>query len=242
MAGAAIVLSLAVRLWTWLRRRTFELAISSNQGNAGRRDATEHRNFDLFARERDETAAPFVYEVMGIDVANELPNLSSVGHAVEIGAVELFEDLFSRHYADVFRYALVLTKDRDEAEEVAAETFARGWRAWRNEDEPAGKALAWLLVIARNIATDRWRRLSRHVGRLQPPNTSDTHAEVETMLWLQSLVRVLPPRQREVIALRYHRDLSDADIGRLMGLSESGVRSLVGRALATLRQHPEAWR
>ena len=39
--------------------------------------------------------------------------------------------------------------------------------------------------------------------------------------------------------LRYQRDLSDADIGLVMNLSESGVRSLVTRALESLRAHPE---
>jgi DNA-directed RNA polymerase specialized sigma24 family protein len=50
---------------------------------------------------------------------------------------------------------------------------------------------------------------------------------------------VLTARQREVLVLRYQRDLTDADIGSVMRLSESGVRSLVARALAILRSHPE---
>jgi RNA polymerase sigma-70 factor, ECF subfamily len=178
---------------------------------------------------------------MGIDLTESLTNSRAVGLAVKVGTSVLFEDLFVRHYPDVFRYALVLTSDRDEAEEVAAETFARAWRAWSHGKEPHGKQLAWLLAIARNLATDRWRRLSRYAGRFLSANSSDRQAEVEAILWLESLVRVLPARQREVIVLRYHRDLNDADIGRLMGLTESGVRSLVGRALARLREHPEAW-
>lgn len=46
LAVAAIMLALAVRLWAWLRRRNFELAIRSNQGNTSGHDATENRNFD----------------------------------------------------------------------------------------------------------------------------------------------------------------------------------------------------
>lgn len=153
----------------------------------------------------------------------------------------LFDDVYTRHHVDVFRYALVLTHDRDEAEEVAAETFMRAWRAWRTGKEPNGPPLPWLLVIARNIALDRWRRLGRMASRPQQQAVAAGHAEVESLLWLQTLVEVLPPRQREVIVLRYHRDLTDATIGQVMGLSESGVRSLVARAIATLRKHPEVW-
>jgi RNA polymerase sigma factor (sigma-70 family) len=179
---------------------------------------------------------------MSLDLALAAHNPSTVPSTTMGTNSVLFEDIYARHHIDVFRYALVLTSSRDEADDVAAEAFARAWRAWRSGHEPDGPALPWLFAITRNIATDRWRRLGRVVTRLIPSRAADGYAEVEAMLWLAALVRVLPPRQREVIALRYHRDLGDAEIARLMGLTESGVRSLVGRAIAKLRQHPEVWR
>ena len=54
--------------------------------------------------------------------------------------------------------------------------------------------------------------------------------------------RELPRRQREVLILRYQRDLDDESIGEILGLSASGVRSLVARACETLRRNPEIWR
>ena len=42
-----------------------------------------------------------------------------------------------------------------------------------------------------------------------------------------------------MVFLRYQRDLSDEEIGEILGLSASGVRTLVSRALAALRQHPD---
>jgi len=159
------------------------------------------------------------------------------------GAVSstLFEDVYERHLSDVFRYALIVTGDRDDADDVTAETFAHALRAWRSGREPDGPVLPWLFVLARNIATDRWRKTKRVLAG-RPTSASPTDvARLEAEMWLQSVVRILPPRQREVIGLRYHHELTDADIGALMGLSESGVRSLVARAIATLRRHPEVW-
>ena len=153
-----------------------------------------------------------------------------------------FEDVYERHLSDVFRYALVLTRDREEANDLTSETFTRALRAWRNGAEPDGSALPWLLAIARNIATDRWRRARRVLARPPDPSGPSDTARLEASMWLRSVVAILPARQREVIALRYHRELSDADIGTVMGLSESGVRSLVARAVETLRKHPEVWR
>ena len=63
----------------------------------------------------------------------------------------------------------------------------------------------------------------------------------EFWLWLDALAAVLPERQREVLFLRYQRDLDDEEIGEILGLSASGVRSLASRALAALRRHPELW-
>jgi RNA polymerase sigma-70 factor (ECF subfamily) len=154
----------------------------------------------------------------------------------------LFEDLYRRHLADIFRYALVLTRNTADAEDVASETFVRALRAWRRGQDPDGPALPWLLSIARNLATDRWRRAKRTFGFLPAPTAPTDADHSEALMWLEGLSRILPARQREVLALRYQRELRDADIAGLMGLSESGVRSLVARAIENLRQHPEVWR
>jgi RNA polymerase sigma factor (sigma-70 family) len=63
--------------------------------------------------------------------------------------------------------------------------------------------------------------------------------KTEFWLWFDAIASVLTDRQREALLLRYQRDLTDADIGSIMGISESGVRSLVSRALDVLRSHPE---
>jgi RNA polymerase sigma factor (sigma-70 family) len=155
---------------------------------------------------------------------------------------EAFTGAFALHHPDVFRYALVLTGDRDDADDIAAETFLRAWRAWESRREPEGPMLPWLLVIARHLATDRWRRAARLAHRVLSPSPNLDVAQVDTMIWFGALLRLLPTHQREVVVLRYIRDLGDEDVARIMGLSQSGVRSLAARAIATLRAHPEAWR
>jgi RNA polymerase sigma-70 factor, ECF subfamily len=179
---------------------------------------------------------------MRAEFLTDEPPLEPVRRGVVGPDLDGFADVFERHYADVVRYATVMTGDRDDGEDVAAETFARAWRASVAGAHPEGPVLAWLFVIARNIATDRWRRLRRIASRQAATTARDSQTEVDTRLWLDALAKSLPLRQREVVALRYHVDLSDADIARLMGLSESGVRSLLSRAIATLRRHPEVWR
>ena len=166
------------------------------------------------------------------------------------GATDQAEDfaaVYARLHRDVFRYCLVMTRSVEDAEDVAAEVFERGLRAWRSGREAAGAHLPWLLLVARRILIDRSRRRSllrwiplatSHVSRA-PQADAD---RVEFWLWFDRLADALTTRQREVLLLRYQSDLSDADIGRILGLSEAGVRSLVSRAIAALRHHPELLR
>lgn len=171
-----------------------------------------------------------------------------------------FEAVYNAHYRDVFRHAIFTTRGRDDVEEIVAETFARAFAAWRTGHGPAGRALPWLLVICRRIATDRWRR-RRLIAWLPLPKgmqpttlrdrdnpsapelaSADRVGQVtEFWMWLDALSQALPSRQRDVIFLRYQRDLTDAEIGEVLGLSASGVRTLASRALTALRKHPELW-
>jgi RNA polymerase sigma-70 factor, ECF subfamily len=172
-----------------------------------------------------------------------------------------FEVVYNTHYRDVFRHVIFTTRGRDDAEEIVAETFARAFAAWRSGRGPAGRPLPWLLVIARRIATDRWRRGrliswlplpdsmrpsassgdGRQIRLLEPGGPDRAAGAAEFWLWLDALSQALPTRQRDVIFLRYQRDLSDEDIGEVLGLSASGVRTLASRALIGLRRHPELW-
>jgi RNA polymerase sigma-70 factor (ECF subfamily) len=162
-----------------------------------------------------------------------------------------FEEAYRSHYRDVYRYVLVMSHQRDEADDIVGDVFKRAFEAWRDGRGPAGRALPWLLLIARRVLTDRWRR-GRLIAWVSLGSSDDTARrggaaidrtadEREFWMWLDALSRSLPARQREVLLLRYQRDLTDAEIGEVLGLSESGVRSLAARAVAALRRHPELW-
>jgi len=152
----------------------------------------------------------------------------------------IIEHLYADHYRDVFRYVLAMTRSAEDAEDITADCFERALRTWRQVPE---RPIAWLLLTARRMATDRWRR-ARRLARIlalrgNPGTSPESNLDADFREWFDALARVLNERQREVLILRYQRDLADADIGQVMGLSESGVRSLVARALEILRSHPE---
>ena len=162
--------------------------------------------------------------------------------------VETFEQVYRDHYRDVQRYVLLMVGRPDDVDDIVGDTFQRAFTAWRSGRGPAGRSLPWLLLIARRIVTDRWRRarlirwLPLGGSAASEPRDADTATDrSEFWLWLGQLARVLSDRQREVVYLRYQRDLTDEEIGEILGLSASGVRALLARAIAALRRHPELW-
>jgi len=163
---------------------------------------------------------------------------------------DAFADLYRERYRAVYRYVLLMLRSPNDAEDVTAEAFGRAYSAWRRGHGPQSQSpLPWLLQIARRIVIDRSRR-ARVLAWLplpflapnQEPRVEDETGRSDFWLWFDSFARQLPPRQREVLILRYQRDLDDPTIGEILGLSPSGVRSLVSRACEALRRNPEVWR
>jgi RNA polymerase sigma-70 factor (ECF subfamily) len=191
-------------------------------------------------------ASSLTWEVLAI-LERDRPGASDPAFAAV--AAESFEAVYRDHYRDVYRFVLLSLRRRDDADDVVSDTFDRAFAAWRSGHGPAGRALPWLLVIARRIVVDRWRRdrliqwlpFTTGRGSHDPADSDDVGGRAEFWLWLEQLARALPDRQREVVFLRYQRDLTDEEIGEILGLSASGVRTLVSRALAALRNHPELW-
>ena len=155
-----------------------------------------------------------------------------------------FEALYRQRYRDVYRYALLMLRGAEDAEDVTGEAFQRAYAAWRSGHGPAGQAL----LITRRLIIDRSRRRRLlswlPLGDIHPahePAAAPDTERSEFWLWFEKFARELPDRQREVLILRYQRDLDDAQIGEILGISASAVRSLVARACAALRRNPEIW-
>ena len=189
-------------------------------------------------------------EAVAFEDAESLLAIQEVGAASAAGT---FEAIYQAHYKAIYRYALLTTRRTADAEDLVADTFTRALAAWSGGHGPTGRPLPWLLVICRRMATDRWRR-RRLIGWVplftdrpdhgdvieREPGVADDAIEVrEFWIWLDALTRTIPERQRELLFLRYERDLTDGEIGEILGLTASGVRSLSNRSINSLRRHPE---
>ena len=165
----------------------------------------------------------------------------------EMEAGRRFEAVYAEAWPRVYRYVWLLVRHREDAEDLTAEAFHRAYVAWTHGRGPRGETLPWLFLIARRLVINRQRR-RRIVAWVPfssvPEMSEDDRLAQESAAWVffGELSRALTARQHEALLLRFQFDLSDEAIGRIMGLSSSGVRALVFRAIETLRRRPEVVR
>lgn len=150
-----------------------------------------------------------------------------------------FHEFVAARSAALFRGALVLTGNREAAEDLAQETLERACRKWRTiaaKDAPD----AYVRRIMVNLANDRWRRFRRltmtpHSEGGDLPAPGDEYGQVDRRDQLVRALQQLPMRMRTVVVLRYFHDLSDSEIAADLGVSPSTVRSQLARGIEKLR-------
>jgi RNA polymerase sigma-70 factor (ECF subfamily) len=147
---------------------------------------------------------------------------------------EAFGLLFDRHVGAVHAY-VQRRVGRDLAEEVTAETFARGFEARGRYDLAHDAALPWLLGIAANVLRRHWRSERRRLAAYARAVEHDPPAEAPDVDGrVMRAVARLPRRQREVLLLAAWADLGYAEIARALDVPVGTVRSRLARARGAL--------
>ncbi|TWG89988.1 RNA polymerase sigma-70 factor (sigma-E family) [Nocardioides sp. J9] len=174
------------------------------------------------------------------------PHVSAGGLAAAAGRVmgdadAAIEALYVAHWDRLVRLSVLLVRDQGQAEEVVQDAFVELHRRWERLDDP-DRALAYLrqTVVNRSRSALRHRGVvQRHLARQHrvddaPPADEPVLADSRRRSVLDALQR-LPRRQREVLALRYYLELSEAEIAETLGISRGAVKSHASRGAATLR-------
>ena len=141
------------------------------------------------------------------------------------------------------RLAVLLLRDQGAAEEVVQDAFVAMHGRWRSLRDP-DKALAYLrqAVVNRSRSALRHRGVvERYVARQRPAvarRRRRTRRRSRPTGATPSSTRCgrCPPRQREVLALRYYLDLSEAEIAETLGISRGSVKAHASRGSAALRR------
>lgn len=148
-------------------------------------------------------------------------------------------------YADrlpaVYNYFRYRVGDGAMAEDLTSITFEKAWRGRRGYRRDLAGFATWMMAIARNVATDHFRAERRHAPLeaaldvttgVTPEDLAEQRSNLER---LGRLLKTLPDRDRELIALKYGAELTNRAIASMTGLSESNVGTLLHRTVQALR-------
>ena len=148
-----------------------------------------------------------------------------------------FEALYRTSRDDVYAYVVTLLRDRGAAEDVTAQAFERAFRKQSSYDAGRGGPRGWLFGIARNAALDELRRRKRTTSMpAELPGEADVEARALERAAVRAALATLKARDREVIALKFHAGLDNAELAQVLGVSPSNAGTLLHRAMTKLRE------
>ena len=171
------------------------------------------------------------------------------------GTESSFREIVLRYQRPVYGLIVRMVRDPARAEELAQDTFVKAFRALHTYDVQR-KFSAWLLTIAHHVAIDELRKGALRTQSLDETNEDGSQARefadtasltpaalmerTELAAALQTAVGRLRPEYREVITLRYERELDYDEIAELTGLPMGTVKSSLHRARRELAEHMES--
>lgn len=142
--------------------------------------------------------------------------------------------LYGRVKNAVYGFALSILKNPHDAEDVLQEVFIRIWSASVNY-KPAGKPLAWILVITKNLANDKIRErgkiLTLSDEQWQLYYNKSPYVSVEDKSVISAALNHLNDVERDIVTLHALTGLKFKEIGSLLSLPTSTVLSKYHRAM-----------
>jgi RNA polymerase sigma factor (sigma-70 family) len=156
-------------------------------------------------------------------------------------AARELDDLYRRHGAQVYRYALAVLGNHADAEDVTQTTFLSAYGALEQGVKPR-KPANWLLTIASNAIKQRFRQESSRPREVMLDDEiagSSPNEDGPSVGELLAALSKIPPQQRQAIVLREFEGRSYAEIAGILGVTQSALETLLFRARKSLAEELE---
>jgi len=147
-----------------------------------------------------------------------------------------FEAFFHAHHRDVYGAMWLITRDRQESEEIMQDAFLRVWERWDRVgglEDPEG----YLYRTAMNVFRSRKRRAAMAIRRLgHEPPADDLLGSIERREVLVQALASLTPRERAAVVLTDVLGFSSEEAGKALGIKSATVRVLAARGRGRIRK------
>jgi RNA polymerase sigma-70 factor (ECF subfamily) len=184
------------------------------------------------------------------------PRQAELMRRIAAGDPAALSELYDLSSRFVYGICLKVLRNHADAEEVTLDVYTQAWRQAARFDADRGEPLAWLLMLARSRAIDRFRArggVQRHeedfdqarnlASPLIDPESGSALAERASTV--RAALACLPAEQREVIELAYFQGLTHTEIaeklGQPLGTAKSRIRLALQRLRQALGSHSEGW-
>jgi RNA polymerase sigma factor (sigma-70 family) len=148
-----------------------------------------------------------------------------------------FAEVYRDYWSGAASVALQLTRDHAAAEDIAAAALARVWPHW--EAGRVSQPWGYIRKTVVNETINRARKAARERTAMTEYWPPEERCQEELLVDLDEVERLLaelPPRQRDVLQLRFLQDLTEREVALRLGISVGTVKSTASRALARLRR------
>ena len=146
---------------------------------------------------------------------------------------QLIHHWYEQYRTGIYRFALSLLRDSQQAEDVLQETFVKLLTGKFRVPVP-GKEKAWIFRVARNLCMDILRKRSRETEL--PPVTAASRGE---NLEFVELISPLPQREQEILCLKFIGGFTHGEIAKITGTTVHATKKRYERAIQKLREEME---
>jgi RNA polymerase sigma-70 factor (ECF subfamily) len=157
---------------------------------------------------------------------------------------EAFGQLYERYVEKIYNYVYYRTGNRHDAEDLTAKVFLQALKHVHRYENRGLPFSAWLYRIAHNLVAnfhrDRSRRQVIALDELALMSSRDHPEEglelEENQRQLLRMIRHMPDDRQQLLILKFVEQMSNREIGQIMGRSEGAIKSLYHRTLLSLRE------
>ena len=181
-----------------------------------------------------------------VQIEAELPAAATVEEPAMAIPMSQFSELYDSYFSKVFAYVYGRVQDKETSLDIVSDVFEKAYMKMKSLRSPESFG-SWLFTIARNEVSSHWRKEKPAAKAAQdaafeqqlhgqPKSPEESLLHKERLAALSALVRQLPRREQEIIALKFDAELTNREIAGILSTSEVNVRVTIFRALRKLRE------
>ncbi len=152
------------------------------------------------------------------------------------------EQLYTEYYKKIYGYAYQRLRNHADAEDIAADVFAKVVEKLDSFDPEKASYSTWIFTITKNMVISHYRKQhdTEDIDEVVVADTAETPLDIaisnESSAVLAEGLKKLPERDREILIARFYFDKSFREIGDMLDMTEANARVASGRAIKKLKE------